>query len=135
MDLKHAIVKPAWRSVTKSNFAPMKDFSSRSQLAVRRGTCGAIRGEMAGCLNNAAANCRTGGSVIHFHSIFSRFFGRSHCWTRRGITRLRRATTRQQNHMNIRQRAFFGGTLETCDEVTHAAEPVKFDNLRKSAQR
>jgi hypothetical protein len=30
---------------------------------------------------------------------------------------------------------FFGNMLQGCDEVAHAAEPVKFDNPRKSAQR
>jgi hypothetical protein len=61
-------------------------------------------------------------------------FGSSHASARNHASAPRNDGTTNHIH-NIRQRPLFDGTRETCDEVTHAAEPVKFDNLRKSAQR
>jgi hypothetical protein len=37
--------------------------------------------------------------------------------------------------LQIVVRADFSRPTEMCDEVTHAAEPAKFDNAGKSAQR
>jgi hypothetical protein len=132
MDPMHAIVKPAWLVGHEIQLRSDEDLGSRSQWAVSRATVAPLAQTTVDCLDDAAANCRTGQSIISIR--FSLGFSAAHA-PRREIRRLRPATERQIIFTTSGGGRFSGGTLETCDDVTHAAEPVKFDNLCKSAQR
>jgi hypothetical protein len=72
-----------------------------------------------------------GSAVIHFQFNFSLESPAAHA-----KSQICGRNDEAINHIcYVGKRMFFGNMLQGCDEVAHAAEPVKFDNPRKSAQR